>query len=233
KPASAAEFASYANDRVSSNDTQWFAKGEMMPGLGANQALATWAFSAKQGDVSDVTGTQRGPAIAYLEGVRAAGVAPLEDIRERVTNDAKLAKARELAKQHLAAAIAGAPNVDAVAAKVGLTASDTTVNRQGYVSGIPGDTTVLVDAVMSTPPGVVKGPIVAGDGAVVFQVTEQKKATPDEIAKTVPAFMDNLRQRDARNLRTSLLQRLRKESKIDINDRVLNQGQGQQPDQQS
>ena len=232
KPASPAEFVTYANDKVSSNDTQWFAKGEMMPGLGANQALATWAFSAKQGDISDVIGTQRGPAIAYVAGIRAAGVAPLEDIRDRVTNDAKLAKARALAQQHLTAAIAGAPNVDAVAAKVGLTAADTTVNRQGYVSGIPGDTSALVDAVMSTPPGIVKGPIVAGDGAVVFQVTEQKKVTPDELAKTIPSFMDNMRQRDARNLRTSLLQRLRKDSQIDINDRVLTQGQ-QQNDQQS
>jgi glycerol kinase len=149
-----------------------------------------------------------------------------------VTNDAKLAKARTLAQQHLAAAIAGAPNVDAVAAKVGLTAADTTVNRQGYISGIPGDTSALVNAAMTTPPGVVKGPIVAGDGAVVFQVTEQKKISPDELAKTIPAFMDNMRQRDARNLRTSLLQRLRKDSAIDINDRVLTQGQ-QQNDQQS
>lgn len=234
KPATPAEFTSYANDKVSSNDTQWFAKGETIPGLGANQPLGTWAFGAKQGDISDVIGTQRGPAIAYVAGIRAAGVAPLDDIRERVTNDAKLAKARELARQHLAAAIAGAPNVDAVAAKAGLTAADTTVNRQGFISGIPGDTSALVDAAMSTPPGVVKGPVVAGDGAVVFQVTEQKKITPDELSKTIPAFMDNMRQRDARNLRTSLLQRLRKDSQIDINERAVTQGQGQQQnDQQS
>jgi peptidyl-prolyl cis-trans isomerase D len=233
KPGTPAEFASYANDRVSSNDTQWFAKGDPMPGIGTNQTLATWAFSAKQGDVSDVVGTQRGPAIAYLEGIRAAGVAPLEDIRERVTNDAKLDKARTLAQQRLAAAVAGAPNVDAVAAKLGLTATDTTVNRQRYISGIPGDTSALVDAAMSTPPGVVKGPIIAGDGAVVFQVTEQKKIAPDELAKSIPAFMDNIRQRDARNLRTSLLQRLRKESQIDINDSAVNPAQKQQNDQQS
>jgi peptidyl-prolyl cis-trans isomerase D len=233
KPATPAEFSSYANDRVSSNDTQWFAKGEMIPGLGANQAMSTWAFSAKQGDVSDVVGTQRGPTIAYLGGIRAAGVAPLDDIRERVTNDAKLAKARDLAKQKLAAAMAGAPNVDAVATKAGLTASDTTVNHQGYVSGIPGDTTALVDAAMSTPPGMVKGPIVAGDGAVVFQVTDQKKLTRDDIAKTGPAFMDNMRQREARNLRTSLLQRLRKQSQIDVNDRAVNQGQAQNDNEQS
>src|SRR5205085_3605422 len=138
KPKNVDEFTANANVAagVSSNDSQWFTKSDPLPGLGNNPAVGTWAFSAKQGDVSDVIGTQRGPAIAYMEGIRAAGVAPLEDIRERVTNDAKLQKARDLARQHLAAAIAGAPNVDAVAAKVGLTAADTTVNHQGYISGI-------------------------------------------------------------------------------------------------
>jgi peptidyl-prolyl cis-trans isomerase D len=233
KPANATEFASYANDKVSSNDTQWFAKGEMIPGLGGNQTLSAWAFTAKQGDFSDVIGTQRGPVIAYIAGIRAAGVPPLDEIRERVTNDAKLAKARELASQHLATAMAGAPTVDAVAAKVGLTPAETTINRQGYISGIPGDTSALVDAAMSTPPGVVKGPVVAGDGVVVFQVTEQKKISPEELAKSGAAFMDNMRQREARNLRSSLLQRLRKDSKIDVNDRVLTQGQAQNDNQQS
>jgi peptidyl-prolyl cis-trans isomerase D len=225
KPANATEFATYANDKVSSNDTQWFAKGEMIPGLGANQTVSAWAFTAKQGEISDVVGTQRGPAIAYVAGIRAAGVAPLDDIRERVTNEAKMGKARELARQHLAAAMAGAANVDAVAAKVGLTPAETTINHQGFISGIPGDTSALVDAAMSTPPGVLKGPVIAGDGAIVFQVTDQKKVTPGELAKSGAAFMDNMRQREARNLRTSLLQRLRKASKVDVNDRVLNPGQ--------
>jgi peptidyl-prolyl cis-trans isomerase D len=51
KPKSAAEFAALANERVSSNDTQWFGKTDPIPGIGNNPVLATWAFSAKQGDV--------------------------------------------------------------------------------------------------------------------------------------------------------------------------------------
>ena len=43
----------------------------------------------------------------------------------------------------------------------------------------------------------------------------------------------DMRQREARNLRSSLLQRLRKDSKIDVNDRVLTQGQAQNDNEQS
>ena len=224
KPANPTEFSANANDRVSSNDTQWFSKGESIPGLGFNQPLATWAFAAKQGDISDVVGTQRGPAIAYVAGIRPAGVTALAEIRPKVEADAKAAKARDVAKQKLAAAMPGAANVDAVAAKLGLTATDTTVNHQAFVQGITGDTTALVDQAMSAPVGQVHGPVVAGDGAVVFQVTEQKRATPAEIAQNRGPYVDTMRQREARSLRTSLLQRLRKGAKIEVNNKIIDQG---------
>jgi len=228
KPSTPAELAAYANDRVSSNDTQWFQKGESIPGLGYNQPLATWAFAAKQGDVSDVIGTQRGPAIAYVAGIRPAGVSPFEDIKDKVAADAKNARARELAKQKLADAMKGAANIDAVAASLKLTAQETTVNRQPFVSGIPGDTTALVDSAMSAPVGALQGPVAAGDGAVAFQVLERKKASPVEVAQNRSAFIDSLRQQQARSLRTSLLQRLRKSAKIDVNEKVLEQQHSQQ-----
>jgi len=177
KPSTPDAFAALANDKVSSNDTQWFQKADPIPGLGQNPALTTWAFSAKQGDVGDMVGTPRGIIIPYLYGIRPAGVTALDESTDRVTKDAKMAKARTLATQKLQAAQAGAPTVDAVATKIGLTAAETTVTRQGFISGINGDTSQLVNLAMSTPPGRVVGPVVTGDGAVVFQVTEQHKIT--------------------------------------------------------
>ena len=73
KPKTAAEFAALANDKVSSNDTQWFSKADQIPGIGNNPPLSGWAFSAKQGDVGEILGTQRGPAIAYLYAGLQAG----------------------------------------------------------------------------------------------------------------------------------------------------------------
>ncbi len=214
-------FSANANDKVSSNDTQWFQKSDPIPGLGANPALTGWAFSAKQGDVGDMVGTPRGIIIPYLYGNRPAGVSALDEIKDRVTQDAKMAKARDIATQKLAAAVTGATAVDAVGAKVGLPPSETTVTRQGFVSGINGDTTQLVNAALNAPMGRVVGPVQTGEGAVVFQVSEQHRVTDQELKQNETSYMEMLRSQQARSLRSSLLTRLRKNAKIDINDTVL------------
>ncbi|MGZ7030362.1 MAG: peptidyl-prolyl cis-trans isomerase, partial [Thermoanaerobaculia bacterium] len=221
KPKNDTEFSSFATDRVSSNDTQWFSKAEQIAGLGYNPQVVTWAFTAKEGDMSEVIGTPRGPLIAYVKGVRPAGVSSLADIRARVEQDAKMAKAREAACTKLAAAMAGATTIDLVGTKAGVPAADTNISRQGFISGIPGDTSALIEAVMSANIGQVKGPVVAGDGAVAFQVVEQKKVTDADATQHRGEFLDLLRGQQARTLRASLLQRLRKDAAIDINEKLL------------
>jgi peptidyl-prolyl cis-trans isomerase D len=219
KPKSAADFSAMASDKVSSNDTQWFAKTDSIPGIGSNAALSTWAFSAKQGDVGEIIGTQRGPAIPYLYAVRAAGISDLSEVRARVEADARAAKARELARQELAKALPSA-NVDDVAKKVGLTAQETTVTRQGFVPGFNGDTAPLVEAAMSGKVGQLVGPIVLPEGAVMLQIEEQKKVDAKEAQDNRTAYAEMLRQQQARDLRTVLLQRLRKESNVEVNPTV-------------
>jgi peptidyl-prolyl cis-trans isomerase D len=231
-PKTAAQFTALANDKVTSNDTQWFGKTDQIPGMGNNPALAQWAFGAKQNDVGEILGTPRGPAIPFLYGVRPAGVSSLEEIRAKVENDARMEKARQAARDAVAKAMPGSANVDAVAAKVGITATETNVTRQGYIGGFSGDTTPLVNAVFSTPIGQTAGPIVVGDGAVVFTVIDQKKVTPKDIADNVPQYADVLRQQEARSLKQSLLQRMRKSAKVDVNESLMQQqtggGNGQQ-----
>ena len=229
KPKIPAEFAALANDKVSSNDTQWFSKADQIPGIGNNPPLSGWAFSAKQGDVGEILGTQRGPVIAYLYGIRPAGITDLSEIRAKVEADARNAKARQIAQQKLAAAMPAA-NIDELAKKTGQTPVETTVTRQGYIAGFTGDTSALVDAAMAGKVGEMKGPINLPDGAVVLQVIEQKKVDPKAADENRASYAEMLRQQQARNLRTVLLQRLRKESKIEINPVVT---QRNQPAQQA
>jgi peptidyl-prolyl cis-trans isomerase D len=232
KPATAAAFAAFANDRVSSNDTQWFQKGDNIPGLGVNQQLMAWVFTAKEGDITDQPiGTSRGPAIPYLVGIRPAGITALAEIRQRVENDAKIAKALEIARQKLTSAMAGAPNIDAVASKVGLVPQDAVVTRERGIRNIPGDTSALVQAAMAGKVGGVSGPVVAGDGVVAFQVNEQKKLEPAALASQVGPFLEQLHQREFINLRSALLERLRKEATVEINKKVLEQAHGNTPAQ--
>jgi peptidyl-prolyl cis-trans isomerase D len=221
KPTTAEAFAAYATPSVSSNDTQWFQKSEPIPGIGANPALSGWAFTAKQNDIGEMIGTQRGIVIPFLYGIRPAGVAALAEIKDRVTQDAKMAKAKVLAVQALQAAIAGAPTVDAVAAKIGLPANDTTVNHQGFIGGISGDPTALVTAAFSSPAGKLVGPVAVGDGAVVFSVAEVKKVTDAEVKSNEASYVEMIRGQQTRSLRTVLLQKLRKDAKVDINDQAL------------
>lgn len=224
KPATVDEFAALANDKVSLNDSQWFQKAEAIPGLGFNAPLSTWSFSAKQGDTGEVSNTQRGLVLPYLAAIRPAGITALDEVRVKVESDARMARARELARQKLATALSGAASIDAVGTKVGMTPAETTVSRQGFVSGIPGDTAALVDAAMNAKVGETKGPIVVGDAAVAFQVLELKKVDDKELQTNRAGYMDALRAQQARGLRSVLLQRLRKGAKIEINDQVLQTG---------
>ena len=228
KPKTATEFTALASGNVASNDSQWFGKTDAIPGMGNNPPFTSWAFAAKQNDVGDIIGTQRGPAIPFLYNIRSAGVSPLEEVRATVENDAKMEKARLLTQQALAKELP-APSVDVAAAKLGLASAETSVNRQGNVTGFTGDTSVLVNAAMAAPVGEVKGPIMTGDGAVIFQVLEQKKVDPATLAQNRSQFMENLRQQESRNLRLTMLQGLRKGASIDINKKVTEQ---QTPSQQ-
>jgi peptidyl-prolyl cis-trans isomerase D len=220
KPKTADEFTALASGNVASNDSQWFGKTDTIPGMGNNPTFTAWAFAAKVNDVGDILGSQRGPMIPFLYAIRAAGVSPLEEVRAKVENDARMEKARQLAQQALSKAMPAA-TVDAAAAKVGIPPAEATVNRQGYIAGFTGDTSALVDAAVSAPVGQVVGPVMTGDGAVLFQVTEQKKADDAATAQNRAQYTDTLRQQESRNLRASLLQRLRKASTIDINQKLI------------
>lgn len=220
KPANPQAFAALATGRLTSNDSGWIGRNEPVGGLGNNQPLSQWIFAAKQGDISDPIGTSQGVAIAYVEDTRAAGISTLAEVRERVEQEAKRQKAREASSAQLAQMLLGAPNVDAVAQKAGRSASEATVNRQGNIPGLNGDTSAFVDAALKANVGQVTGPVIVGDGAVVFQVLEQKRVTDQELAENRTAFADRMREQQARQLRSVLVDRLRKTSSVEINDSI-------------
>jgi peptidyl-prolyl cis-trans isomerase D len=220
KPGTPEEFAALATGRLTSNDSGWFGRSEAIGGLGNNAPLAQWVFAAKTGDVSDQIGTSHGIAIAYVEGTRPAGLATLADVRDKVEQDAKRQKGREAARAQLAQLMTGAPTVDAIAAKGTRPPQEVTVTHQGNIPGLTTDTTAFVDAALQANLGQLQGPVVVGDGAVAFQVVEQKKVTTDELSKNRVAYADRLREQQARQLRAVLVDRLRKSADVEINDEL-------------
>ena len=222
KPESAQAFMSLANDKATSNDSGWFERNGTIGGLGNHPALNEWVFSAKQGDVSDIVGTPRGMAIAYVEAVRAPGTTALAEIREQVEADLKQQKGRDAARNALAQAMSGKKSVDEISAATGQPAQEVTLKRDGSsVAGLPGDTSALVAAAMDASVGQLKGPIAVGSGAVAFQVVEQKKVSAQELAQNRASALDTLRGQQARSVRASLLQKLRKTADIELNDNIV------------
>jgi peptidyl-prolyl cis-trans isomerase D len=220
KPANVTAFSALAGGNVTSNDGGWVGSGEPIAGIGPHKPLSDWAFAAKPGEISTPLGTPRGIVVAYLAGTRPAGVSALADIREKVEEDARMEKARNAARAALAQQMAGVTTIDQVSARTGQPAQETTVDRSGRVQGFNGDTTALVEAAIASNIGDVKGPVVVSEGAVAFQVLEQKKVTPQELAQNRATMMDTLRGQQARNLRSVLVQRLRKNAEIEVNDEI-------------
>jgi hypothetical protein len=220
KPATADAFAALGTGRLTSNDSGWFGRSEAIGGLGNNQPLSQWVFAAKVNDVSDPIGTPRGIAIAFVESTRPAGVATLVDVREKVEQDAKRQKGREAARTQLQQMMAGAPSVDAIAQKGTRPPQEVAVSYQGTIAGLTGDTAAFVDAALKSNVGQLQGPVLVGDGAVAFQVLEQKKVTSTELAQNRSSYADRLRQQQARQLRSVLVERLRKSAEVEINDEI-------------
>lgn len=227
KPKTADELSALQSAMATSMDSGFFGKNEPIAGIGNHQPLADWAFAAKEGDVSTVIGTPKGPVIAFLQSSRPAGVSSLQEVRAKVEEDAKQAKAGESARATLAQMMAGA-TLDQVGQKLGVVPREVSVNRQAPVQGLSGDTGAIVEAAIAANAGEIKGPFVVKEGAVAIQVMEQKKVTDQEAAQNRLAFMNTLRQQQANSLRQALLKRLRKDAKIEVNEELLRGPQQQQ-----
>jgi peptidyl-prolyl cis-trans isomerase D len=224
KPVTPEKMEAVTGQLVTYNAGGWFGKTEAIPGLGRAPSINDWAFGGVAvGETSKVLETPRGPAIAYMVGERPAGVSPLEEIRARVENEAKLAKAREAAKKELAGMYASLRSVDAVAGVLGAPAQDSTVNRATSVQGLSGWSQELVEAAMTAKQGQTVGPIVVDQGAVLLTVVEPARFDQSLFASQKESLVESLRQTEFRSLRASLIAKLREGANIEINQELLAQ----------
>lgn len=221
KPITDDAMRSMAANGVTYNTAPFFGKNDQIEGLGRVPQVNDWAFAAKVGDLGPIVDTPRGPVVPFLKETRPSGVAPLTEVRAKVEYEAKLAKARQMAQASAATAVTGSPTIDAVASKLGAVPVESTVQKDGFVSGLQGDVSALINSAMSGEVGQIKGPIVVDQGAVAFAITEQKKFDRAEFEKQKDSLRDSMKQNEAVRLRAALLERLKKSSKIQVNERLV------------
>ncbi|MFH0989207.1 MAG: peptidylprolyl isomerase [bacterium] len=79
--------------------TDFFVKGDYVPGFGINDAIMGFAFKNSQGEISDLISTNGGVAVFKIDAERAEGVRPLDEvkanIRFKVLREKKMIKLRE------------------------------------------------------------------------------------------------------------------------------------------
>jgi peptidyl-prolyl cis-trans isomerase D len=171
------------------------ARGDGLEGIGRDPALEEAVFLLAPGGVSAALKTPSGYAIVKAQEVLPAGVPPLADIRNEVTEAIKRERADALAldKAKALAAAAREGDLAAVARKEGVNNSET-----GFFSRAepPRDKTTLPGAVLvaalQTPTGQVADPVKTPAGFYVVKSLERQSADPrafdlerEELAKQV------------------------------------------------
>jgi peptidyl-prolyl cis-trans isomerase D len=157
------------------------ARGDGLEGIGRDAALEEAVFLLAPGGVSSPLKTPSGYAVVKSQEVLPAGVPPLADIRNEVTEAIRRERADALAMEKAKALAAAAREGDltAVARKEGVPSGET-----GFFSraepprdktSLPG--TVLV-AALQTPPGQVSDPVKTPTGFYVVKALERQPADP-------------------------------------------------------
>lgn len=84
-------------------ETQPFPKGGVVPGIGLNEAVSTFAFENDLGDISEPMQVQGGYAVLMIAEKNDEGIRPFEEVKEairpRLLREKKMEKAGQMAKE--------------------------------------------------------------------------------------------------------------------------------------
>jgi peptidyl-prolyl cis-trans isomerase D len=219
------ELRKLQNDVVTFNTTPWVARGEPIPGVGANAQFTQEAFSLKLGKMSKTAvPTARGPAIVKPAEERPAGVPPFEELRERVADDWKADRREKEALEKLQPAsqeIASGTPLPQIAARFDTEVKTTPEFAPGGPIPEIGNAPELSAAVFRTEKGQAGPPAPVPGGFVLFRVIDRKSADPQTFQLQRAELTAAIRAREGEKLLRSSLQQLRADKKVDINEDLL------------
>jgi peptidyl-prolyl cis-trans isomerase D len=205
-------------------ESGFFTREEPVPGLGAAPGVAQQAFQLADGAVSGAIGSPRGPVFITVTGKEEPRVPPLEEVKERVREDAIRAKATELSRQRageIAASLRAARDFAAAAKAQGLEAKETELVTRGSALPDIGVSPEIDKAVFALPQGGVTEPIVTGTGTVIVRVAERDEVTPEEMKEGLPAFREQLLSERRGRFFAAYMTKAKQKMNIAINDEVL------------
>jgi peptidyl-prolyl cis-trans isomerase D len=176
-------------------ETGLLLSGEPLQGVGSQPELSGRLFGMKEGEVTPAMRVAAGWVFATVTGRQDAYVPKLDEVRERVTDDVKQAKATELARQRasaIAAELKTAKDFAAAVKRAGLEIKSTELVARG--SAIPdiGISDAIDTAAFALPQGGISDAITTPTGTAIVRVAEKVDVTDVEIQGGKDQLRDEL-----------------------------------------
>jgi peptidyl-prolyl cis-trans isomerase D len=181
----AADLDRVAKERgLSTVETGLIQQNEPIQGVGMQPELSTRLFGMKEGEVTPAMRVATGWVFGTVTSRQDAYLPKLDEVRARVSDDLKLEKAAELAKQRaqeIAKELQSAGDFAAAAKRRGLEVKTTELIARG--SAIPdlGMSEAIDQAAFALPQGGVSDAISTPAGTAVIRVAEKVDVTDAEI----------------------------------------------------
>ena len=221
KDAAALEALAKADPTLTYALTGKFGQGDPVPGVGPSPMFNGAAFTLEKGAVSDPVQVPRGWAVLYLKEIHPPRVPELAEVEPRLRLTVGREKQQKMALDELTRAKGSGKTVEQVAQELGVEVKESgEFGPQGFIPEL-GMSPELARAAFSMQPGQVGGPVTAGAGAVLFQVTERKQGSPQDLAAQRQSTRERLEQERLQQVLSSLIERRRKELEVEYDRQLL------------
>ena len=219
------ELRKLQTDFVNLNTTEWAAKGDPIPGIGANQKFADEAWGLSIGKVSATPlTTPRGTAFVKASEERPAGLPAFAELKPRLEQDWKAERREKDALAQLEPAakeLSAGATLATLAPRYGTEVKTTTEFGPGGPVPEVGAAPELVAAVFQTPQGQAGRPVAVPTGFVLFRVLTRTEGSRDALQAQKEQLRETIRSREAERLTRSYLAQMRTEQKVEVNDQLL------------
>jgi peptidyl-prolyl cis-trans isomerase D len=205
-------------------ESGFFARDEPILGLGPSPEAAGKAFEMKTGEVAGPVRTSRGFAFETLVAKQDPYVPKLDEVKDRVKDEAIKVKARELSQQkaaEIAAKLRSAPDFDKAAKAAGVEVKTTElITRDAPIPDL-GAAAAVDEAAFKLPVGAVSDPIATDNGTAVVKVLEKQEVTPEQLAAAKDKFRDELLTDRRNRFFSAYMGKAKQKMKIDVNREAL------------
>ena len=199
-------------------DTDFFAKGSFIPGIGGQVAsLMDFAFRSDVGALR-MYGNEQGLHVVALAEKRKAGIPSLQEVEERVRRLVQNEKRKEhvrLGLQHVFDALSTGQSLEDAAVPDSLEVKESKpFSRSGYVSGVGSRNAFIGAAFRLQTPGEISDIVATDRGAYILQLIERTPIDEAAFEQEKEKVLEKLLQEEQRRIYTAWFAEIEERAEI-------------------